>query len=169
MAGPFPDGVVLPPCCGVVLPALWMMSILDLLFIKLEEPVPDLGPVAGLTPRPPLAPTFLPGFTIFPAGARELFRLSLGFGGDFLMTGPFLGGSDSSTEDSEIMVATGTFLAAETFLKLLAIEDLLSGVTYCLLGVEVASFSESEPDFSPADSFMACSKTLTRSRMGEPV
>ena len=148
-----------------------MMSILDLLFIRLEEPVPDLGPVAGLTPRPPLAPTFLPGLTIFPAGARELLRLSLGFGGDFLMTGPFLGGSDNSTEDSARMVATGTFRAAETFRRLLAMEDLLSGVTYCcLLGVETAaSFSESEPDLSPADSFMACSKTLTRSLMGEPV
>ena len=168
--GPFPEGVVLPPCCGVVLPALWMMSILDLLFIKLEDPVPDLGPVAGLTPRPPLAPTFLPGLTILPAGARELFRLSLGFGGDFLMTGPFFGGSVNSTEDSEMMVATDTFLAAETFLRLLAMEDLLSGVAYCLLGVETAvSFSESEPDLSPADSFMACSKTLTRSLMGEPV
>ena len=85
------------------------------------------------------------------------------------MTGPFLGGSDISTLDSEMMVATGTFLAAETFLKLLAMEDLLPGVAYCLLGVEIVSFSESEPDFSPADSFMACSKTLTRSLMGEPV
>ena len=164
-----PEGVVLPACCGVVLPDLWMMSILDLLFIKLEEPVPDLGPVAGLTPRPPLAATFLPGLTILPAGARELLRLSLGFGGDFLMTGPFLGGADNSTEDSEMMVATGTFLAAETFLRLLAMEDRLGGVAYCLLGVETVSFSESEPDLNPADSFMACSKTLTRSLMGDPV
>ena len=86
------------------------------------------------------------------------------------MTGPFLGGSVNSTEDSEMMVATGTFLAAETFLRLLAMEDLLPGVAYCRLGVETAvSFSESEPDFSPADSFMACSKPLTRSLMGEPV
>lgn len=85
------------------------------------------------------------------------------------MTGPFFGGADNSTEDSEMMVATGTFLAAETFLRLLAIDDLLFGVAYCLVGVEIVSFSESEPDFSPADSFMACSKTFTLSLMGDPV
>ena len=74
----------------------------------------------------------------------------------------------TSTEASERMVDTGTFLAAETFLKFLAMEDLLPGVWY-LDGVGTDSFSESELDFSPADSFMACSKTLTRSLMGEPV
>ena len=105
-----------------------MSSILDLLFIRLEDPVPDLGPVAGLTPRPPLAATFLPGLTIFPAGARELFKFSFCLGGDILMVGPFLGGTDNSTEDSERIVETGTFLAADTFLKLLAIEDFLPGV-----------------------------------------
>ena len=100
-----------------------------------------------------------------------MLRLSFGFGGDFLITGPFLGGADNSTEDSEMMVATGTFLAAETFLRLLAMEDRLGGVAYCLVGVEMVSvsFSESEPDLSPADSFMACSKTLTLSLMGDPV
>ena len=66
--------------------------------------------------------------------------------------------------------ATDTFLAAETFLRLLAMEDFRLGVKNCLDGVfggATSSSSELE-DLSPADSFMAFSNALTLSLMGEP-
>ena len=89
------------------------------------------------------------------------------------MTGPFLlGGLTTLASCSSKTLATGMFRAADTFLKLLAMEDFLFGVKNCLKGVlgATVSASSSEPeDFKPADSFMAFSKTLTRSLIGEPV
>ena len=94
LAGPLPDGVVLPAFSwGVV--ALSIIPILDLL--RTRELLPEFElPDPGVTPRPPEARTFLPvpGLTILLAGARELLRLALGLAapGDFLMVGPFLWG-----------------------------------------------------------------------------
>ena len=146
-----------------------MMAILDLDFIRLLLPV--LEPDPGVTPRPPLAATFLlaPDLMIFPDGALELFKLVLGLG-DFRMTGPFLGGLMSLTSCSSTTLKTGMFLAADTFLKLLAMEDFLLGVKGVLGGgtLSVSTCSELE-DLRPAASFMAFSKTLTLSLMGDPV
>ena len=133
---------------GVVL-FLSMMSNLDLLFIRLEEdPVwlPDLGPEDGVNPRPPLARTFLPGLTTLPAGALELFRAEVleDTPGDFLMVGPFL----TTTSCSLMISPTEILRAAEAFSKDTCIVDFF--LDFLLL-------------FNPADSFIACSSTLTLS------
>ena len=102
-----------------------------------------------------------------------MLRLTFFVPGDFLMTGPFLlGGLTTLTSCSSTTLATDMFRAADTFLKLFAIEDFLLGVKNCLRGVlgGTVSISSSElEDLRPADSFMAFSKTLTRSLMGDPV
>jgi hypothetical protein len=139
---------------GVIL-FLSTMSSLDLLLTREDDdPVwlPDLGPVAGLTPRPPLAKTFFPGLTTFPAGARELFReeVLLDTPGDFLMVGPFF----TMTSCSAITSLMEMFLAADALLSDDEIEDFLLDFLWLL---------------SPAESLIAFSKILTLSLTGEPV
>jgi len=108
--------------------------------------------VSLVIPRPPLARTFLPGLTTFPAGALELFKTEVFVEtpGDFLIVGPFF----TTTSCSTIISSIEMFLAAEAFSREIVMDDFL--LDFLML-------------FNPADSFMACSNTLTLSLTGDPV